>query len=306
MFNPKKIKEIREELGYSQTDFYENIMSKASYQRFEKNEKELSLQQLQKICDKIAMRPEEILYWSDVTQLDSLPFWKQKLNIPNYLSSPEDFLEKFTEIENDKDKSFGHYCLYITMISLGIQENYLDKDYFSKKDLRQLKNKYKKRKIFYSFDYEMVSNMVFFVNIQDISFLIDRLFPVTESHGVTFDFCVQQCLSNIISKCLHQEEYSLALDYITTFKSLRKIPRFHIGLSINLEIVYLEQLTNFLQTRDITIFLEAVQTAKMFKKLGYISTYENLDNELRSISQRENFVYPDKNVFATQPYSNDL
>ncbi|MEQ2692101.1 helix-turn-helix transcriptional regulator, partial [Enterococcus faecalis] len=37
MFNPKKIKEIREELGYSQTDFYENIMSKASYQRFEKN-----------------------------------------------------------------------------------------------------------------------------------------------------------------------------------------------------------------------------------------------------------------------------
>lgn len=49
-------------------------MSKASYQRFEKNEKELSLQQLQKICDKIAMRPEEILYWSDVTQLDSLPF----------------------------------------------------------------------------------------------------------------------------------------------------------------------------------------------------------------------------------------
>ncbi|EHG5990388.1 XRE family transcriptional regulator, partial [Enterococcus faecalis] len=171
---------------------------------------------------------------------------------------------------------------------------------------RQLKNKYKKRKIFYSFDYEMVSNMVFFVNIQDISFLIDKLFPVTESHGVTFDFCVQQCLSNIISKCLHQEEYSLALDYITTFKSLRKIPRFHIGLSINLEIVYLEQLTNFLQTRDITIFLEAVQTAKMFKKLGYISTYENLDNELRSISQRENFVYPDKNVFATQPYSNDL
>ncbi|EGO8197522.1 XRE family transcriptional regulator, partial [Enterococcus faecalis] len=189
---------------------------------------------------------------------------------------------------------------------LGIQENYLDKNYFSKKDLRQLKNKYKKRKIFYSFDYEMVSNMVFFVNIQDISFLIDKLFPVTESHGVTFDFCVQQCLSNIISKCLHQEEYSLALDYITTFKSLRKIPRFHIGLSINLEIVYLEQLTNFLQTRDITIFLEAVQTANMFKKLGYISTYENLDNELRSISQRENFVYPDKNVFATQPYSNDL
>ncbi|MGH2233352.1 helix-turn-helix domain-containing protein, partial [Enterococcus faecalis] len=95
---------IREELGYSQTDFYENIMSKASYQRFEKNEKELSLQQLQKNCDKIAMRPEEILYCSVVTQLDSLPFWKQKLNIPNYLSSPEDFLEKFTEIENDKDK----------------------------------------------------------------------------------------------------------------------------------------------------------------------------------------------------------
>lgn len=35
----QKIKEIREELGYSQTDFYENIMSKASYQRFEKTRK---------------------------------------------------------------------------------------------------------------------------------------------------------------------------------------------------------------------------------------------------------------------------
>lgn len=306
MFDTKKIIEIRQELGFSQKDFYENIMSKGSYQRFERNEKDLSIKQLEQICEKIAMRPEELFYRSNVTQLDSLPFWKEKLNLPTVLSSKNNFLEKLKEVEYQKNNSYGHYCLYITMIALGIQSSYIDNDYFTKKDLRSLKNMYKKRQVFYSFDYELVSNIVFFIEPKEIAFLLEKLFPVEETNGVTFDFCVQQSIKNLISKFQDQKDYESASKYIDIFKSLREIPMFNIDLSLNLEIVYLEQLTKFLQTRDITIFLEAVQTVKMFKQLGYNKTYESLDNELKAISQRENFVYPDKNLYAIQPYSNNL
>lgn len=304
MFDAKKIKEIRRELGYTQETFYKDIMSKGSYQRFEKGEKEISIQQLQKICERIAMRPEEILYSSDVTKLNSLPFWKQKLSLPNYLTSTN-YLHKLKELEADKDKSFGHYCLYIAFIAMCVNSKFLRDTYYTKKNLRELKKKYKVRQTFYSFDYEIVSNLVFFVNPKELDFLLNRIFPVTESHGTTFDFCVQQCIKNLISKFQDQEDYESALKYIDIFKSLRELPMFNIDLSLNLEIAYLEQLTKFLQTRDITLFLESVQTAKMFKKLGYIKTYESLDNELKAISQRENFVYPDEIRYATQPYSND-
>lgn len=305
MFDQKKIREIREELGYSQKEFYENIMSKASYQRFEKNEKEISIQQLQKICNRIAMRPEELLNLTDVIKLDSLQFWKKKLDLPNFVSTSDVFFQKLEELKNDKDKSFGHYCLYITMIALGNQSAYIKNDYFTRKDMRELKNKYKKRNKFYSFDYEIVSNITYFVNPDEISFLLDKLFPIEKSQGATFDFCVQTCLKNIATKYQDLEQYSLALDYITIYKSLRELPGFNINLSTNLEIVYLEQLTMFLQSRDITSFLSAVQTVKMFKQLGYNKTYETLNKELQAISQRDNFIYPDEILFATQPYSND-
>ncbi|EIB6821708.1 helix-turn-helix transcriptional regulator [Enterococcus faecalis] len=303
MFDSKKIKEIREELGYSQVEFYDGIMSKVSYQKFEKNKKDVSIQQLQTIAQKLTMRPEEILYRTDVTRLKSLPFWKQKLDLPSFLSSKEIFFEKLKELENNKTKGFGYYNLYAAMLAMGVQKNFINSDYFSKKDIKALQTMYKKRRIFYSFDYEIVSNLVFLVNPEEINFLLENLFPVTESNGTVFDFCVQECITNLISKYQHLENYSSALIYINIFKSLRKIPDFNIDLSMNLEIVYLEQLTRFLETRDIAIFLKAVQTVEMFEQMGYVDTYNNLSNELKSISERENFVYPNESTYAIQPFS---
>lgn len=305
MFDSKKIKEIREELGYSQIEFYNGIMSKVSYQKFEKNEKDISIQQLQAIAQKLTMRPEEILYRTDVTRLKSLPFWEQKLELPTFLSSKEAFFKKLNELENNKTKGFGYYNIYTAMLAMGIQKKFINSDYFSTKDIKALQTMYKKRRIFYSFDYEIVSNLIFLLKPEQLDFLLEKLFPVTESNGVVFDFCVQECITNIISKYQHLENYSAALNYIEIFKSLRKIPGFNIDLSMNLEIVYLEQLTAFLETRNISIFLKAVQTVEMFEQMGYIDTYENLNNELKAISERENFVYPSKSAYAIQPFSSN-
>lgn len=303
MFDSKKIKKIREELGYSQIEFYDGIMSKVSYQKFEKNEKDLSIQQLQNISQKLTMRPEELLYRTDVTRLKSLPFWKQKLDLPTFLSSKEIYFEKLKELESDKDKGFGYYNLYAAMLAMGVQKNFITSDYFSKKDIKYLQTMYKKRQFFYSFDYEIVSNLLFLVNPEEINFLVKNLFPITESNGAVFDFCVQECITNLISKYQYLKDYNSALIYIDIFKSLRKIPNFNINLSMNLEIVYLEHLTKFLKTRDIAIFLKAVQTVEMFEQMGYITTYNNLSNELKSISERENFVYPTESTYAIEPFS---
>lgn len=305
MFNPKIIRDIRKELKLSQVDLYRGILSRSSYYKLEKGEKDITIDELSLICERLKMRPSELLYRTDFTRLESLPFWENKVKLPELTQDKELFFRQFSIYKKTRFDSVGDYSLYLSLLVLGILSEQI-KDYMpSKKHLRSLEKMYSDRKSFFAVDYEILGNLTFFLPQIDISFMISKMFPITQSEGEVYDLCVQNALKNLISSSIHEKKYDKWKIYNEYFDSLRSIEHFNISTTVNLEVVYLEYLKEFYQTRDINAFLEASKVVNLFLKLGYKQIHKLLVEEISQIAINENFQIPKEIAVYTQAYSSN-
>lgn len=303
MFNPKIIRDIRKEFKISQVELYKDILSRSSYYKLEKGEKDITIAELSLICERLRMRPAELLYRADFTRLESLPYWEDKVKLPELTKDKELFFKQFNIYKETRFDSVGDYSLYLALLILGILTE-LIKDYMpSKKHLRSLEKMYADRKTFFAIDYEILGNLTFFLPTLDISFMTSKMFPVIQSEGEVYDLCVQHALKNLISSSIHEKKYDKWEMYNDYFNKLRNIENFNISTTINLEVVYLEYLKEFYQTRDINAFLEASKVANLFLKLGYKQIHKLLVEEISKIAINENFQIPKEIAVYTQAYS---
>lgn len=304
MFNPLIIKEIRKELDITQADLYEGILSRSSYNKLEQDKRDLSLKQLSAICERLGMRPSEFLYRTDVTRIDSLPYWEKKIQLPEFTKNRHEFDTKLSELKSQRFDNPASYSLYLALLVLGIITNNISDYTPSKKHMKSLTKMYKKRETFFAVDYEIISNLAFFVPHINIDFLTNNLFPVAETHGDVFDISVQSALKNLISVNIDCNDFEKCEIYLDYFEQLRNIKGFNISTSINLEVVYLEYIKNFRKDRDINDFLEASKIVNLFLKLGYKETHSLLVDEISRIAVNENFQVPKEIAVYTQAYSN--
>ncbi|MDA9472023.1 transcriptional regulator, Cro, CI family [Enterococcus sp. 5H] len=294
-------------MGFTQAELYKDIFSKVSYYNFEKGEKSIDLDQLAAVCTRLSMRPTELLYRADFTRLDSIPFWKNKMELVNHLESHDQFHTKYADLERQKYFSIGDYSIFIAFSALGMSCGYIDRLNLTKNDLKKFKKYYKKRTIFFAVDYEILANLTFFLPDLDldINFLINKLFPLEESFGEVFDISVQNALKNLVSYHVSEKNFEESEKFLNQFKKIRTINNFNINSVINLEVVYLEHINNFYKNRTISDFLEATKMVNLFEKLGYTQLHKKLVSEISGIAESENFQLPDDIVISTKAYSNE-
>ncbi|WP_162288380.1 helix-turn-helix domain-containing protein [Enterococcus wangshanyuanii] len=303
LFNSKIIRDIRKEFRISQVDLYKDILSRSSYYKLEKGEKDITIGELSLICERLRMRPSELLYRTDFTRLESLPYWENKINLPNLTQDRELFFKQFNIYKKTRFDSIGDYSLYLGLLVLGILSGLITDYMPSKKHLRSLEKMYSNRKIFFAIDYEVLGNLTFFLPQIDINFMTSKMFPITQSEGEVYDLCAQNALKNLISSSIHEKKYDQWKVYNEYFDNLRSIEHFNISTTVNLEVVYLEHLKEFYETRDINAFLEASKIANLFLKLGYKQIHKLLVEEISKIAINENFQIPKEIAVYTQAYS---
>ncbi|MFG5502028.1 XRE family transcriptional regulator, partial [Enterococcus faecalis] len=87
--------------------------------------------------------------------------------------------------------------------------------------------------------------------------------------------------------------------FLEQFDIVRKVPSFILDGTINLEMIYLKHLRNFLKKRNMEEYLKAVNIVNLFSQLGENDTYKELVKEVTEIARKENFEVPSSlNIIA--------
>ncbi|EFM77403.1 helix-turn-helix transcriptional regulator [Enterococcus faecalis] len=285
------IKKARKELHLQQKDIYMGIMSRASYTKVESDTKEISLKELSIFSNRLGINFFELLNRSGYNNKSVSEVGKEKILISEVFKNQDLFQPNFQRIKQKRLENLQYYSVYIGYLSLAkifdIPEITFDKNH-----LKELENMYKDRHEFYSIDYEIMANLLSATSIDNILPIAKRMFPIIESHGSQHDLTVQVFLKNAITIFILNRDFENAEFFLNQVKHNRTVPHFSLDGFIEIEIVYLEQVYNFLTTKNIDYYLDAIHTVNIFKHLGKNDVHRQLVNELTKISENENFTPP--------------
>ncbi len=131
----------------------------------------------------------------------------------------------------------------------------------------------------------------------ELDFLTEKLFPINLmeiSMTMQFSYVSRMRLLSFLKKDFEKADY-----FLEQFDIVRKVPSFILDGTINLEMIYLKHLRNFLKKRNMEEYLKAVNIVNLFSQLGENDTYKELVKEVTEIARKENFEVPSSlNIIA--------
>lgn len=80
----------------------------------------------------------------------------------------------------------------------------------------------------------------------ELDFLTEKLFPINQSYGDIHDHAVQLCIKMRLLSFL-KKDFEKADYFLEQFDIVRKVPSFILDGTVNLEMIYLKHLRNFLK-----------------------------------------------------------
>lgn len=285
------LKKYRKELNIKQIDMYTNIISKSSYRKIESGERSPSIEELELLSDRLGIRLSEFLFRADITRRSSSFFGRKKTNVPSLSNNIPELEKEFKESYEQRFKNLQYYSIFLVCLIVSNAIGHILYE-FSDTDIKELEKMYSQRKEFFGIDYEILANLLFIVSPEKLQFLFEKMLPVLKSHGDAHDISVQFSIKNATTVYLHENNFNQAKKMLEQYNELRKLPNFLIDGNLNLEMIYLEHLYNFLKDRNIEEYLNAVKIVHLFNQLGEKETHKSLITEVTEIAKKENFEAP--------------
>jgi Helix-turn-helix. len=290
MINNKSLKKIREELNIPKSDIYQGITSKGTFNRIENGEAPVTIQDLVIYADRLGIRLSEFLYMSNFTKRESSPIGREKMKVAQEGQDIENLPQLFSTYKEKRNENIQFYSMFI-YINVMIDQQELQKDYpsFIENYLPELQQKYKHRQSFFGIDYEILGNLAIFIPISKLTFLTEKLFPVTETGGEIKDFCIQLALASCIQWALFDKEYEHAKIFLDLFDQIRTIPGFVLNMEQNIRELFFRAIYE-LQTNPKTGPTPVYTVIETAKQLKLEATVNYMTSFLLSLTVDPEFI----------------
>lgn len=284
------IQKYREEMNIKQTEINNGFISTSRYSRLESGIHKPFFEEIVYFSQKLGIRLPELLFHANLTNASDYEFVSKKEYALNFITNYDKikFEEAFNQAFNQRNQNLQYYSIYILYLYTGTLKEY-DQLPSNNKIIRDLKKFYKNRTNFLAADYEILGNLSLFFPLKEINFLIEILFPVKDSGGNIRDSYVQITIKNISTIALKQKNFPLVKKMINEFNIIRSIPDIVMNGYFDLEMVYFEHLSNFVETRKIDSYIKAMEIIQLFKSMNQNDYYNALLEEITEIADEHNF-----------------
>lgn len=284
------IQTYREELKIKQVEINDDFISKSRYSRLESNIHKPTFEEVLYFSKKLGIRLPELLFLSNLSKASDYEYLGKKEKALKFLSvnNQKEFAHFFDIAFDERTKNTQYYSIYVLYLYVAKNLNYKDIP-SDNKILRDMQRYYRDRKLFTAVDYEILGNLALFYPISDISFMINLLFPVEESGGEIKDTYVQITLKNLISVSIYQKDFPMVKQMLSEFDTIRQIPDMVINGHIDLEVIYLSHLADFVETKQINSYIKALEVVNLFKLMKKDEYYEAMIKEISAVAEEHNF-----------------
>jgi hypothetical protein len=228
------LKHTRTTLNLSQTTFYEDVLSRSTADKFEKNKTSIKLSCIPILADRLDLTCEELLFYSSDTlytdfdkirdsflnKYASLQSLAEKSEINEVI---EDIIAIYMQCIEPKYYSLKYFNLYL-LIKISCSE-FTDKILeVDKADLLDLKI-YKTRKLYTSSDYKVLANLITLplFTVNDLNFMIDVLYPLENNVPEEILYPAYLALTNLTTKHIKSKDYNKAKLAIDNFEEQLKV-----------------------------------------------------------------------------------
>lgn len=297
------IRLLRKEQRMTQPQLYESLFSRSVYKKVEKNEKELTLSELNIISSRLGIGLDELLCIShndtetEIKKLrreikDMIRFPKGK-RVEEKIKKTNQYLLKM------KKKNIEWFNLYL-FFSISFFQTRTFVLPPNKLDLEYILEKYSQRTVYTLVDYKIFLNCLIVFPKEDIQFLENLLFPVKskELRNQEFIETVYLAYNNMISFCIMKKDYKKGLAYL---KDVYTFENREVDYFSKIQLLYLESLLLHLQSKDsknikkeLEHYLDAYNYAELVKKIGDTRQSNLMFDELERIKMDNNINYPTK------------
>lgn len=289
------IRTRRQELNISQIEFYKDLLSRSTADKFEKyNTSVLKIHKLPEIADRLDISFKELIhatsesFLSDFDRLNNrfLTISQQLANnsIGEIELSDSQISELISEIEamlpltiEMKDTSSKYSNLYFLIkISFSSMSNKIIP--VDQTDLLFLKKKYKHQTTFNAADYKILVNLVTLpiFTVDDLDFLYKKLYPIQRNSPFELIETSHLVIANIITKHLRAYNFtSVRRELINLKRALDRNPSYRYSLI-------------YLHDKSLLDFLESQYTnaESLSAALQYVNIIEECEPEGSTTANR--------------------
>lgn len=292
---------LRLEHHLSQRDLYGTFFSRSVYQRIEQGKKDLTVNEIKKITEKLGVNFLEFLTLTKEDEIKEIDLLRTEIKtlIP-YLNSIKvnNRLIKINELlKKRKRYNVEWFNLYIFFcLAFYQKKNYVLKPH--KQDLIYLKEIYQERTYFTFIDYKVFLNCISIFGLDEMKFLEDKLFPVSDKNLRDYEFICTVFLTynNLISICMNNNDYELGFKY---FEDALEFEDNEIEYYSKIQLLYLHSLLKYQeakalnQTKDeLAYFLDAYNYADQVKNIGDKGQSRLMFDELERIKNNDSLEIP--------------
>ncbi|OTN83928.1 hypothetical protein A5819_003478 [Enterococcus sp. 7E2_DIV0204] len=278
------LKFFRTKKKFKQGQAKPKTMDQSAYSRIEQNTRPISTDELSEILDNISVTPSEFFSFAEYnkkqTDFKNL-FFSYASDLEND-SLKQELLAYYKLFKADKHVNLRYLANYTTIV-LYFKDKLKEVSPLTKKDLELVYTTLNKKKFYSFYDYQILANSIVSLHPAIAESILTQMIPIdyeNQRDSATF-VQAQGAISNIISVCIYSNMNKRARRYITIAKQLETPDNPN---QARIDIYYLENLLNYLETGENQYLNRIEQYKDMLKEIGATEHLKNVEEEIRLLT----------------------
>ena len=275
---------FRTQSNFTQKEMLPNNSDPSTYSRIENNKRPARLTDIQDILDKLSINPEEFFSFSSIDEKQ-----EEFRNLYYYCGAHLDNHSKkkklvlyYEELSNNPNKNLREVSNYVAIKNF-FYEYWVEIDDITVEETNMLFDYLIKKKIYFHYDYILISNLMSHFNVKQADLIIARAIPINieeKRDHLTKKFAYN-ALINLISIRLHDKDYERAGRYIRLAKKQDKLNN---NYSYRMNLQYLSNLLSYLEKGE-PIYMEHIYDfIHILEDIGDYAHASNIKKELKSLT----------------------
>lgn len=275
---------FRTQSNFTQKEMLPNHSDPSTYSRIENNKRPAKITDIKDILDKLSISSEEFFSFASIDEAQ-----KEFRNLYYYCGSHLENNSKkkklilyYEELCNNPNKNLRELSNYIAIKNY-FYEHWDEIDEITNEELDSIFNYLLKKKVYFQYDYILISNLMAHFNAKQADLIISRAIPIAlekDRDNLTKKFAYNS-LINLISIRLHDKDYERAGKYIRLAKKQDKLNN---NYSYRMNLQYLSNLLSYLEKGEPVYMEHIYDFIHILEDIGDYAHASNIKKELKSLT----------------------
>lgn len=285
------LKFFRQKKKLSQAEAKPKDMSQPAYSTIERNERSISMNELQEFLDNTSISPSEFFSFSDFDKNQN-EFRKVFYDLSNSLSTDAEaenkkaLLEYYRFFNETKWTNQRHLANYI-VIKHFFSAYLTEIDRLNSIELDLIFDNLNNRESYFYYDYQVLSNVICYLHPAKAEVIINKMIPLSyiNQRDTATVSQAYAALNNIISVSIYANMFNQAKRYLKLSK------KSDIGVNeykFKLDLIYLENLLHYLETGQSKYLTKIDEYKDILKKIGATHHLEQVETDIKLLTFEKN------------------